>query len=115
MAQVSTKGTWSLTIARLFIGASVLLATIFLGRLVQTVEDQRDERACLFDVTTQTDRIEGDMLDKQAEIFEAAILRPNPGGGSTPELQRLGHDLTVLRDRREKAYEKRDEATKECS
>lgn len=110
----TTATNWSLTISRLFIGAAVLLTTLYLGRLTGTIDDQKDERNCRFDLTTETDRLDSDIAVTQARIFEAAILRPNPGGGPTDEMRDLGRQLHDLISNRDEAYTRRAQASARC-
>lgn len=75
---------------------------------------QREERNCRFDLTTETDKVDSDIAAKQAEIFEAAILRPSPEGQRSEELIRLGAELHTLLELRVEAYERRDDAVERC-
>jgi len=116
MALPSSKlNDWSLIISRVLFGGAVIIGSIVLLNLAATVDDQAAERRCAFALTTETDRVDSDIAVKQAQIFEAAILRPSTGDTTTPELNRLATELQVLIRDREVAYEERDSATERCA
>lgn len=107
---------WAILLSRLFIGAAILLTTLYLGDLIHTVNDQKTERNCLFELSTETDKIDSDIAVKQAQIFEAAILRPGSGGGTrTEELIMLGNQLHDLIKDRGPAYTRRAQSEARCN
>lgn len=114
--QTKDKWEWaSLLISRFLFAGAAVVSMLALASLSTTVGDQKQERDCRFELTTETDRIDSDIMVKQAKIFEAAILRPNPDGrGSTPEMERLADDLRVLIEDQSVAYERRDDAKSRC-
>jgi hypothetical protein len=85
-----------------------------MGRLVGVVDAQKHERDCRFDLTTETDKADSDIVVQQARVFAAAILRPAAPGERTEEVVRLGQQLETLINDRDEAYERRAQAAKEC-
>lgn len=105
---------WTLIISRLLIGLAAIGAALVFRGLSTTIDNQQVDRECLFRLNTETDRVDSEIAVKQAQIFEAAILRPGADGMSTPEVQQLGRELHILISDRKVAYEERDAIEREC-
>jgi hypothetical protein len=105
---------WLGATARVLFACAALATLWVTGSAVREIGEQRKERVCLFELSTNTDKVDSDIAVKQAQIFEAAILRPGAGDTTTTELQRLATELQVLIQDRTTAYKQRADAETRC-
>lgn len=114
--KIDRVAMWTLAVSRVIIAAAALTAALVMMRAFGEIEAQREERDCRFDLTTETDKVDSDIAVKQAQIFEAVILRPpDVQGTRTEEMVRLGNELHSLIEARTIAYEQRANAVQRCS
>lgn len=99
----------------LVIALAFISLCVITGSALNELSEQRKERQCAFDLVTETDKIDSEIQAKQAQIFEAAILRPAPGDGTTDELRRLGNELHTLLGDRTIAFDERANAEARCT
>lgn len=97
-------------------GIAFLLTSIGVGRLSSTINEQRKERICRFDISAEVSELQARIAAVTGRIFVVAIVNPRDPDNpiNTPELLSLAANLDDLISELEPAITAQNEASKNC-